>query len=102
MKGGCQEDGTGLFSLVPSERTRGNETILEDGNFHLNMRKNSFTVLVSEQWDRLPGDAVESPSLEIFKTHVDAVLCPCSRCTCSSRVFGRGDLQISLPATSSL
>jgi len=43
--------------------------------FQLNMRKNFFTLGVTECWGRLPGGVVESPSLEIFKTRLDKVLC---------------------------
>jgi len=39
------------------------------------MRKNFFTLRVMEHWNRLPRGAVESPSLEIFKHHLDKVLC---------------------------
>jgi len=43
--------------------------------FHLNMRKNFFHLRVTEPWNRLPREVVESHSLEIFKTRLDSVLC---------------------------
>ncbi|KFV87191.1 hypothetical protein N308_11257, partial [Struthio camelus australis] len=47
---------------------------LKHRKFHLNKRKNFFPGRVTEHWHRLPQKAVESPSLEIFKTRQDVIL----------------------------
>ena len=38
------------------------------------MRKNFFTVRVTEHWNRLPREVVESP-VEILRTCLDTYLC---------------------------
>ncbi|KFP27858.1 hypothetical protein N325_01624, partial [Colius striatus] len=75
LNGDCQEVGAFLYSVLSSNRTRGNGKKLEDKKAHINIRKNYFTLQVREPWHRLPREGVESPSLEVFKTHLDMFLC---------------------------
>ena len=58
-----------LFLVVCSNRTRSNALKLERTNFRTNMWKSFFIAR-----NRLPREVVESSSMEIFKTHLDAYL----------------------------
>jgi len=74
LKGGCKEEGAKFLSLVPSDRTRGDGHKLKHRRFPLNTRKPFSAVRATECWNRLPGEVVESPSLEILKIFLDMAL----------------------------
>lgn len=58
-------DGTRLFSVVPRGRTK--------GSGH-NLQQWKFCEEMTEHWNRLHGEVVESPSPEICKSHVETTL----------------------------
>ena len=60
-----------IFLVLCSERTRSKDLKLEHRSFCTNIQKNFFTVRVAEQWNRLPREVVESPSLETVMTCLD-------------------------------
>lgn len=63
--------------MVP--RVRGNRNNLENRKLHLSTRKTFFMFFfmlrVAMHWNRLPREAVESPSLEASKTPLATILC---------------------------
>lgn len=78
LKDRRQVAGAGLFLVMPSDRTRANGHKLEHRKIYTNMRKEFFTLRVTEPWIRLPREVMDSP-LERFKTHLTAFCATCFR-----------------------
>lgn len=47
---------------------------LKERRFRLDIRKKVFTVMVMSHWNKLPGEAADDPSPEVFKARWDGVL----------------------------
>ncbi|KAK4807079.1 hypothetical protein QYF61_018420 [Mycteria americana] len=67
LKGAYKKDEDRLFTRAYSDRTR-------EGRFRLDIRKKFFTMRVVKQWNRLPREVVDAPSLETFKVRLDRAL----------------------------
>ncbi|KFQ49345.1 hypothetical protein N333_02045, partial [Nestor notabilis] len=46
----------------------------KQGQFRLEIRKKFFTVRVVRPWHKLPKEAVNAPSLSVFKARLDRAL----------------------------
>lgn len=76
--------------MVPGTRTRGSQHKLELRSIPLNIRKYFFLVWVMEQWVRSPGEAVGSPSLQIFRNPRDEGLAALLRVALQGQGRSRG------------
>ncbi|KFR15370.1 hypothetical protein N306_08332, partial [Opisthocomus hoazin] len=47
---------------------------LREGRFKLDIRKKFFMIRVVKHWPTLPREAVDAPSLEMFKARLDGAL----------------------------
>ncbi|KAK4817907.1 hypothetical protein QYF61_002390 [Mycteria americana] len=74
LRRGSGEGGADLFSLVSSDRTRGNGSKLRRGRLRPDFRKHFFTERVVKHWNRLPREVAGAPGLSVFKRHLDNAL----------------------------
>jgi len=59
---------------VYSDKTRANSFKVKEGRFRLDMKNKFFTMRVMRHWQRLPREAVDVPSLAVFKARLDGAL----------------------------
>ena len=74
LKGAYKQERSRLFERVDNSRTRGNGFKLKEGRFRLDVRGKLFAMRVVRCWHRLPREAVDASSLEVFKARLDGAL----------------------------
>ncbi|KAK4832418.1 LOW QUALITY PROTEIN: hypothetical protein QYF61_023097, partial [Mycteria americana] len=102
LKGGCKDDGARLFSVVPSDRTRGNGHKLKHWRLHLNIRKHFLHCEALAQVAHggcgvsLLGDIKITPGHGPGQPALGA---PALGAPALDKGVGQGDLQRSLPTS---
>ena len=64
-------DVSGFLTMSEEGRTRGHAFKLFKQRAHLNMRKYSFSYRIVDQWNALPSEVVNAPTLNCFKNRLD-------------------------------
>lgn len=76
LKGAYKKAGEGLFTVPLScgDKTKGNVSKLKEGKYRSDIRQKSFTLRGMKHWEILPREAVEAPSLKVFKAWLNGAL----------------------------
>ena len=74
LRPNCHLQTRNVHRSIDKGRTRGNGFKLRERRFRLNIRGQFFTMRVVRCWYRLPREAVDAPSLEMFKARLDGAL----------------------------
>ena len=74
LKGYYKKEENQLFTRIDSDRTRRNDFKLKEGRFKLDVRGKFLIERVVRCWNRLPREAVDAPSLEVFKARLNGTL----------------------------
>jgi len=74
LKWAYKKAGEGLLARACSNRTRGNVFKLKKGRFRLAVRMKFFPMRVVSHWNMLPREAVDAPSLRMFKARLNGAV----------------------------
>jgi len=74
LKRGYKKECDRFFNRVCCDRTWENHFRLQERRFRLDERKMFSTIRVVKQWNRLPREVVDDPSLETFNIRLDWAL----------------------------
>lgn len=74
LKGAYEQEGSQLFERGDNSRTQGNGFKLKERRFRLDVRGKFFTKKMVRCWNRLPREAVDALSLEVFKARLDGAV----------------------------
>ena len=74
LKGAYKQERNQLFERADNCRTRGNDFKLREGGLRLDVKGKFFTERVVRYWNRLPREAVDALSLEVFKARLGEAL----------------------------
>ena len=74
MKQIDKQEGSELFERAGNSRASENDFKLKERRFMLDVRGKFFTERVLRCWNGLPREAVDAPSLKLFKTRLAGAL----------------------------
>ena len=74
LMGPYKQEESRLFIQSDSNRMRGNRFKIREGRFRIDDRKKFFSQRVVRHWHKLPREAVDVSSLELFRIRLDGVL----------------------------
>ena len=74
LKGAYEQKEDWLLTQSDNNRTRESVYKLEEGRFRLDVRKKFLTQKMVWHWHRLPREAMDAPSLDVFKSRLDGAL----------------------------
>ena len=71
MKGLVRMETQDLFTPIENSKTRGHSSRVRKGKAVITQRRSSFSQRVINDWNSLPADVIDAPTLNAFKNRLD-------------------------------